>query len=244
MKANVTSFDSLSQPISISVSLCKQSYQWAFYTAGVECLLQCWCLFCRDLSFCNLFCSEWQFWSMWPTKGVQVLMLEPRNKRLSCWLFKYKCNSSSSEFQEMVGKSVTISRQLEPGGGLTLGGHHIEAEHLEEDCTKPGCRDLGTSGNPKEAEWSLSAIAIILGTHLCRVYIFRTLCITNSRRRIPFLKWVHLCAKMSKWGTHSLLRCTWGQAIWVFKLSSTIDQLYPFGYWTSLALVSLSVKWK
>ena len=57
-----------------------------------------------------------------------------------CWSQEIKdchagCSNTSAivaqvNFKEMVGKSVTISRQLEPGGGLTLGGHHIEQNIL------------------------------------------------------------------------------------------------------------------
>lgn len=37
-----------------------------------------------------------------------------------------------------------------------------------------------TSGNLEGTDWPLSAIAVILGTPLCRVHTYKTLCSTNS----------------------------------------------------------------
>lgn len=132
MKANVTSFSLLSQPINISVPLCKQSYPMSI-------LPHCWSwvpfvmlVFISAMIslFAIYFCSEWQFWSMWPAKGVQVLVLEPRNKDCPAGCSNTSVVVAQVNFKEMVGESLTISRQLETGGSLTLGGHHIQQSIL------------------------------------------------------------------------------------------------------------------
>lgn len=68
---------------------------------------------------------------MWLTKGVQVLVLEQRNKE-----YHAGCSNTSAiaaaqvNFKEMVGERVTISRQLETLGSLTLGRAPYRAGHL------------------------------------------------------------------------------------------------------------------
>ena len=48
---------------------------------------------------------------MWPTKGVQVLVLEPRNKDCHAGCSNTSAIVAQVNFKEMVGESVTISRQ-------------------------------------------------------------------------------------------------------------------------------------
>lgn len=65
---------------------------------------------------------------MWLIKDVQELVLEQRN-RVSCWVFKYKCNGSSSEFQGN-GRRKNKDQQTITDWWLTLGRASYRAGRL------------------------------------------------------------------------------------------------------------------
>lgn len=168
MKANRTDCSLLSQPVSSSVTLCSWSYPMCAlpYYPQVSVFPTGGFLSAMISLSVIYFCSEKQFWSMWLIGDVQVLVLELRN-RVSCWVFKHKCNNSSSKFQGN-GERVRVSRQLQTGDKFWDGQHIRQGilGGLQDTCPKPGWQDHVTSRNLEGTKWLLSAIALILGTPL------------------------------------------------------------------------------
>lgn len=184
MKANVTNCRLFSQPMIINVPTTLQTVlpNECSTTLSVFCNASVYSAMISLPAIC--FCSERQFWSMWWTKGMQVLVLEQRNKG-----YHAGCSNTTVtvqvNFKEMIGESndQLTSRDC---GSLTLEKAWYRRGHLGKTAQNLAAGTLWPQGTWREQTGHCQPL----------LWYWEPLFVGSTLTRpcavlIHFLKWVH-----------------------------------------------------
>lgn len=160
MKAKLANCSLLSRLGRISALLCSRTQRARSYT-----------LFCTGSVYSAMislsavyFCTGKQFRSIWLTKGVQVLVLEQRNKEYHAECSNTSVIAGRMSFKEMVGERERESNQQQTTGDQSQPDFRkgsLQDRASWGDCTVPVKIWLGVRfdrRNLKGTEWPLSAI--------------------------------------------------------------------------------------